>query len=583
MRKVTLFSCFNAGFAWLFLSIAFLWGFVIGEVNEAESKPRVDDHPRVPTHKEEGSEASAVEGKPLSQKGEEDKKMCDSADVQFDLDQITIEDIVVEKVEEECGVCMICADNMLSSCDIALFVKDQVKEPERRALTCLSGHSFCVSCWSSHAQVQLSEHSSGGIPCPAYKCGEILDVQWAPILLKSQDLVNRLLTQRMRHIVDCAGFKHCPIDNCHVTVYVPEEGRLSSRSQSVPGTPASNTAMLAHNIPQAGVCSNGHMFCLSCSSPAHTPCSCSDYLQWQTLVQEELKSTSALAKDAGNNEEIANALWVAANTKRCPRCGTAIEKDEGCNHMSCRKCRKEFCWICMQDWTLHSDNTGGYFQCNRFVQQPTSSNNESGDMWSEERGNAHAEAMRARERSMKMARFIHHYTRYKAHSDSMVMELRMHKETLRRISDGFKACRDKKLLWLQPAVPNPLYKNEETTLGLDVEQNVEELLKKIATPSKFDPTVPPCNSNPVLKHCIQCDRSIQFLDDGFEELLKTRSVSIRSSLLIRKFLGILYRCLLNSFFNGRMRTLILSLWTLTTSTTQITGRRKINFPLQVYV
>jgi hypothetical protein len=57
-------------------------------------------------------------------------------------------------------------------------------------------------------------------------------------------------------------------------------------------------------------------------------------------------------------EDIANALWVAANTKQCPRCSTAIEKDEGCNHMSCRKCRYEFCWICMQDWTLHSNNTG---------------------------------------------------------------------------------------------------------------------------------------------------------------------------------------------------------------------------------
>ena len=28
--------------------------------------------------------------------------------------------------------------------------------------------------------------------------------------------------------------------------------------------------------------------------------------------------------------------------------------------------RHEFCWICMQDWTLHSNVTGGYFQCNRF-------------------------------------------------------------------------------------------------------------------------------------------------------------------------------------------------------------------------
>ena len=45
-------------------------------------------------------------------------------------------------------------------------------------------------------------------------------------------------------------------------------------------------------------------------------------------------------------EDIANALWVAANTKKCPRCTTAIEKDEGCNHMSCRKCRCVCVLVC---------------------------------------------------------------------------------------------------------------------------------------------------------------------------------------------------------------------------------------------
>lgn len=68
----------------------------------------------------------------------------------------------------------------------------------------------------------------------------------------------------------------------------------------------------------------------------------------------------------------------------------------------------------MQDWTLHSDNTGGYFQCNRFVETNNNQNNSDGDgadMWAEERGNAHAETMRLRERNRRMARFIHHFTR----------------------------------------------------------------------------------------------------------------------------------------------------------------------------
>ncbi len=31
---------------------------------------------------------------------------------------------------------------------------------------------------------------------------------------------------------------------------------------------------------------------------------------------------------------------------KCPKCETPIEKDEGCNHMSCTVCGHYFCWIC---------------------------------------------------------------------------------------------------------------------------------------------------------------------------------------------------------------------------------------------
>ena len=35
--------------------------------------------------------------------------------------------------------------------------------------------------------------------------------------------------------------------------------------------------------------------------------------------------------------ELGNLLWLAANTKRCPRCQTPTEKNEGCNHMTCKR------------------------------------------------------------------------------------------------------------------------------------------------------------------------------------------------------------------------------------------------------
>lgn len=43
------------------------------------------------------------------------------------------------------------------------------------------------------------------------------------------------------------------------------------------------------------------------------------------------------------------------------QCQAPIQKNDGCNHMTCRGCRYEFCWICSGDWKQHNTETGGEF------------------------------------------------------------------------------------------------------------------------------------------------------------------------------------------------------------------------------
>lgn len=120
----------------------------------------------------------------------------------------------------------------------------------------------------------------------------------------------------------------------------------------------------------------------------------------------------------------------------------------------------------MQDWSLHGTSTGGYFQCNRFQAPASGGDSSDADYFSEDMGSAQAETHRMRHRAQKMARFIHHFTRYQAHGNSMILERRMKPETISRIVRELVHSAEGRLTWLQgDAVPNPLLEDSGYDTG----------------------------------------------------------------------------------------------------------------------
>jgi len=55
-----------------------------------------------------------------------------------------------------------------------------------------------------------------------------------------------------------------------------------------------------------------------------------------------------------SHPDLSNENWLNINTKSCPVCNHAIEKNDGCDHLTCQitagGCGHEFCWRCLADY-----------------------------------------------------------------------------------------------------------------------------------------------------------------------------------------------------------------------------------------
>ncbi len=79
-------------------------------------------------------------------------------------------------------------------------------------------------------------------------------------MFKSQELVNRLLLQRQRHVVDLKGLKSSPVEACGLFVCVPSAKPRGPSRNNTPSRPTvEHTVPLAvigvgraENIPKSG-------------------------------------------------------------------------------------------------------------------------------------------------------------------------------------------------------------------------------------------------------------------------------------------------------------------------------------------
>ncbi|KAF1365876.1 hypothetical protein EJ07DRAFT_92584 [Lizonia empirigonia] len=71
----------------------------------------------------------------------------------------------------------------------------------------------------------------------------------------------------------------------------------------------------------------------------------------ETCAQYDYRTNKKLKKE----ENKASKQLMAKIAKICPGCKRPIEKSYGCDHMTCTKCRHEFCWRCLAPYKKKRD------------------------------------------------------------------------------------------------------------------------------------------------------------------------------------------------------------------------------------
>ncbi|XP_037831498.1 ankyrin repeat and IBR domain-containing protein 1 isoform X2 [Kryptolebias marmoratus] len=303
-----------------------------------------------------------------------------------------------------CGICL---------CSISVF-EDPID------MSC--GHEFCRSCWEGFLNVKIQEGDAHNIFCPAYECYQLVPVHVIESLV-SREMDQRYLQFDIKAFVENnPSIRWCPVARCERAVRLTRPGPGDNDPHSIPLLPS-----------PAVDCGKGHLFCWECLGEAHEPCDCQMWRNWLQKVTEMKPEELAGVSEA--YEDAANCLWLLTNSKPCANCKSPIQKNEGCNHMQCAKCKYDFCWICLEEWKKHSSSTGGYYRCTRYevIQQLEEQSKEMT-----------VEAEKKHKSFQELDRFMHYYTRFKNHEHSYKLEqklLKTAKEKMEQLSRAF-ICRE---------------------------------------------------------------------------------------------------------------------------------------------
>ena len=208
---------------------------------------------------------------------------------------------------------------------------------EKLGVACISfpkcEHVFCSECIAAYFKVQIETGSVKALMCPEMKCesqalpSQVKNLVGPDLFAKYDKFLLQSSLDEMSDIV------YCPRPPCQSPVVLEKDATM-------------------------GVCLVCRFaFCSLCKHTFHGVSPCAFRPKEIKRIMEEYENGSPteklfLERKYGKNrirrmiDELISEEWMVKNSKDCPRCSAHIEKIDGCNKMTCTKCRTHFCWLC---------------------------------------------------------------------------------------------------------------------------------------------------------------------------------------------------------------------------------------------
>ncbi|XP_041375612.1 E3 ubiquitin-protein ligase RNF14-like [Gigantopelta aegis] len=253
------------------------------------------------------------------------------------------------KTHDERAIQDIAAQRLLRPTILDFDTQEQQREFERTVFTCnvcfmekpgsqciqfaTCDHVYCKKCMTDYFIVQIQDGNVGSLTCPDHECdsqalpSQVKDLVSVKLFTRYDDLLLKTSLDLMKDVT------YCPRPICQVPVIFDHDSSIAS-------------------------CSACHyVFCVHCKLVYHGLSPCKIKADELSKLREEYQNASPeeklfLEKRYGKRtiqqavEESFTNEWLNQFSKQCPSCGAHIQKIDGCNKMTCTKCRNYFCWIC---------------------------------------------------------------------------------------------------------------------------------------------------------------------------------------------------------------------------------------------